>query len=241
MADTTSEMELDNDENFDHGERKRNIRAESEYEDIQLNQQLDVCLHAFDCLDLGDNLDVFKKSVRDVIKGCYLAFKPPTDPLKIVLNASVNCGLLLLQETDLWLRKITGSLRPKPSIRHPYYCEVTRTMPFDVLKLLRNGILHSRIKEITENVIYCSNKKAHVLSFTSKDAVLLVLSTLSHKSTSYVESRFRKKLKGRLNGRAEVIISPENDFSFIYKVTSSQLVISFRYGVWNQAGFPLHS
>ena len=238
-ADITSDMELDYNENLDHVERKRN--EESEHEDIQLNQQLDVCLHAFDCLKLGDNLDVFKKSVRDVIKESYLSFKPPTDPLKIVLNASVNCGLFLLQETDLWLRKITGCLRPKPSIRHPYCCEVIRTLPFDVLKLLRNGILHSRMKEITENVIYCSNKRAHVLSFTSKDAVLLVLSTLSHKSTSYVESRFNKKLKGRVNGMAAVIVSPEKDFSFIYKVKTSQLVISFRYGVWNQAGFPLHN
>ena len=30
-----------------------------------------------------------------------------------------------------------------------------------------------------------------------------------------MSSRFRKNLKGRLNGRAEVIISPEKDFSFI--------------------------
>ena len=114
-------------------------------------------------------------------------------------------------------------------------------MPFDVLKLLRNGILHSRIKEITKNVIYCSNKRGHVLSFTSKDAVLLVLSTLSQKSTSYVGSRFNKNLKGRVNDRAAVIMSPEKDFSFVYKVKTSQLVISFRYGVWNQAGFPLHN
>ena len=60
-------------------------------------------------------------------------FKPPTNPLKIVLNASFNCGLFLLQETDLWLRKTTGSLRPTSSIRHPYYCEVIRIMPLTVL------------------------------------------------------------------------------------------------------------
>ena len=32
MVDITSEMKLDNDENLDHDEHKRNIHAESEYE-----------------------------------------------------------------------------------------------------------------------------------------------------------------------------------------------------------------
>ena len=105
-------------------------------------------------------------------------------------------------------------------------------MPFDEMKLLKDGIMHSRIEEITKNVIYSGNKKAHILSFTSKYAVLTLLSLLSGQTKSSVASKFERRLKGRVNSKAAVIICPEKDFAFIYKIKTSELTIQFRYGVW---------
>ncbi len=160
---------------------------------------------------------------------------------RLKINSLVNCGLFLVQESMLWLQKISDCLKAKTSIRHPYKCEIIRSMPFEVMKLLKDGIMHSRKEDITKNVIYCANRKAHVLSFTSKDAGLALLSLLSNQTKSSVQSKFKKNLKGRVNGKAAVIISLEKDFAFIYKIKTSQLTISFRYGVWNKAGFPLHN
>ncbi len=71
---------LDDDQNVDGNvEMKGNSDEETEKEDTRLDQLLDICLQTFDCLDLGDNLEIFKKSVRGFIKGSYLSFKPPTE------------------------------------------------------------------------------------------------------------------------------------------------------------------
>ena len=58
----------------------------------KLEAQITICLEAFNKLDLGSNLDIFKANVRRQIKGSFQAFKPPTDPLKILLNVSLNCA-----------------------------------------------------------------------------------------------------------------------------------------------------
>ena len=59
-----------------------------------LEAQIALCLQVFDKLDLGNNLCILKESIRQQIKGSFQAFKPPTDPLKIVLNTSLNCASL---------------------------------------------------------------------------------------------------------------------------------------------------
>ena len=59
-------------------------------------------------------------------------------------------------------------------------------------------------------------------------------------SQAEVQSHLKRKLTGRINGRAAVIINAEKEFSLVYKVNLNQCIIEFYYGVWNSAGFPLH-
>ena len=63
-----------------------------ESEDVVSIKKIEMCLQAFDSLDLGDvNLEMFKKCVRKQIEASYRVFQSPTDPLKILLNVPVNC------------------------------------------------------------------------------------------------------------------------------------------------------
>ena len=93
--------------------------------DIQekLEAQIKTCLEAFNELDLGNNVHIFKESVRKQIKGCFQAFKPP-DPLKILLNVSLNCVSFFKTESKFWLQKINYRLTGKPSIKTRYKCEI---------------------------------------------------------------------------------------------------------------------
>ena len=89
----------------------------------KLEAQIKTCLEAFNELDLGNNVHIFKESVRKQIKGSFQAFKPPTDPLKILLNVSLNCGSLFKTESKFWLQKIIIGLqenqvsRPRTSVK----------------------------------------------------------------------------------------------------------------------------
>ena len=145
-------------------------------ENTDIDRQIEICLKSFDCLDLGGNLDMFKRNVGDLIKGSYFAFKPPTDPLNVLLNATITCGAFLRGESKLWLERIRGRLRGKTSIRHPHQCDIVRNMPFHVVKLLRDAIIHTRNREILSSVVHDANKKCHIISFTSMEAVLSLLS-----------------------------------------------------------------
>ena len=78
-----------------------------------------------------------------------------------------------------------------------------------------------------------------MISFTKREAVVKLFAILSGFEKVQVELFLRKVLKKRMKGVAEVIIN-EKDFAFIYKKKSSQLSISFNYGIWICAGFPLH-
>ena len=207
----------------------------------KLEAQITICLEAFNNLDLGNNLDIFKVNVRRQIKGSFQAFKPPTDPLKILLNVSLNCGSLFKTESEIWLQKINSRLTGRPSIRNPYQCEIQRNIPVDLFHCLKTGLQHSRIKNITDHVTYEDSKKDSVMSFISKEAVVIFLSQLSGLDESDVKEYLKKYLTGRVNGSATVIVNTGKKFEVIYKNKSSQLCIFFHYGVWNKAGFPLHN
>ena len=64
--------------------------------------------------------------------------------------------------------------------------------------------------------------------------IFFVVWTVEGAMGSYFERRVS-------NGKAAIIINPEKDFAFLYKVKAGQLVITFHYGFWNKSGFPLHS
>ena len=131
-------------------------------------------------------------NVRRQIKGTFQAFKPPTDPLKILLNVSLNCGSLFKTESELWLQKINSRFTGRPSIRYPYQCEIQRNIPVDLFHCLKTGLQHSRIKNITDQVTYEDNKKDSVMSFISKEAVVVFLSQLSGLDESNVKEYLKK-------------------------------------------------
>ena len=73
---------------------------------------------------------------------------------------------ILRHEATIWLQAISSRLGGKGSIRHPYYSEIHRDMPYNIFKV---------ILELTKSMQgfcepFChqgSNKKADVISFTS--------------------------------------------------------------------------
>jgi len=114
MDDLSSQESEESDE-------EESVNGESE-EDV-VSEKIELCLQAFDSLDLLDvNLEMFKKCFRKQIEASYHVFQSPTDPLKILLNVPVNCGTVLYDETKLWLDKIKFRLGGKVSIRRPYQC-----------------------------------------------------------------------------------------------------------------------
>lgn len=56
----------------------------------KLEAQIKTCLEAFDELDLGNNVNIFKESVCKQIKCSFQAFKPPTNPLQVLLNCQLT-------------------------------------------------------------------------------------------------------------------------------------------------------
>lgn len=140
----------------------------------------------------------------------------------------------------MWLTGIYTRLAMKVSIRNPYHSEILRNIPLEVFLSLTRAVDHTRNGEIAGKVISEENRKCHVIAFTSESAVTSLFSMLSGLSEAEVQSHFRRKLTGRINGRAAVIISEEKEFSLVYKVNLNQCFVEFCHGVWNSAGFPLH-
>ena len=235
LADNGDEMD-DSEESLDGTGVGRDKQ-----DDLALDVQIDICLQTFNCLYLGSNLDAFKNIVGSFIKGSYHALKPPSDPMNVLLNTSLNCGTLFATESKQWLQKISSRLSGKTSIRHPYQAEIVRNLPLEMFLCLKRAVQHSRKREITDYVIYSDNKKCQLMSFSSKKAVAVFLAQLSSWSERDVKCYFKKILTGRAHGKASVIVSAVTNFSFIYNMKASQFCISFHYGVWNKAGFPLHN
>lgn len=156
-----------------------------------------------------------------------------------MLNVGISCRSIFKDESRLWLTRIYTRLAMKVSIRNPCHSEILRNIPLEVFLSLKRAVDHTRNGEVAGNVISEGNRKCHVMAFTSERAVTWLFSILSRLSEAEVQSHFKRKLTGRINGRTAVI-SEEKEFSLVYKVNLNQCIIEFYYGVWNSAGFPLH-
>ena len=217
-------------------DEEESVNGESE-EDV-ISEKIELCLQAFDSLDLPDvNMEMFKKCVRRQIEASYRVFQSPTDPLKILLNAPVNCGTILYDETKLWLDKIKFRLGGKVSIRRPYQCEILRNLPKEIFLAFRSGVVRSRLQDVVDNISLAENNKCYAISFTRMEAIVVLFSVLSGMPEGTVRSYFTRRVQ---NGRAKVIVNLEKDFVFLYKIKAGQLLITFHYGLWNKSGFPLH-
>ena len=198
-------------------------------DDLALDVQIDICLQTFNCLDLGSNLDAFKNIVGSFVKGSYHALKPPNDPMKVLLNTSLNCGTLFATKSKQWLQKISSRLSGKTSIGrlHVYQAEIVRSLHLETFLCRKRAVQHSRKREITDYVLYSDNEKSQLMSFSSKKAVAVFLAQLSSWSERDVQCYFKKILTGRAHGKASVIVSAVRNFSFIYKMKASQFCIFF--------------
>ena len=127
----------------------------NEHADSKING----CLEALNGLHLGQNLEPFKKCVEKSIKASIAAFQPPSDPMKILLNKTVNCGTIFANESRQWLQKINACLSGHVSIRKPYQGEIVRNFPFEMFHALKMSVQHSRKGEITNNVAPTRNSK----------------------------------------------------------------------------------
>ena len=205
---------------------------------VELEAKIAQCVEALNGLEMGDNLGVFRSHIAKQIKQAYLALKPPTDPLRVLLNMDVNCGSLMASEGKLWLQKVRGRLARKTSIRNPFEGEIVRTIPLEVFLCLKRAVQHSRSREIMDSVTFDKNSKAHVISFSTKEAVVFFFSHLTGLSAPAVTGYLKISQTGRFNGNTSVIVNMEKDFTFIYKIKPMQLCVCFHFGSLEQGRLP---
>ena len=104
--------------------------------------------------------------------------------------------------------RLTG----RPSIRNLYQCEIQRNIPVDLFPCLKRALQHSRVKNITDHVTYEERSKDDVISFISKQAVVVFLSLFSGSDESDVKKYCKKYLTGRVNGVATIIVNTRKKF-----------------------------
>ena len=161
---------------------------------IALEKQIEVCLEAFEGLELGSNLEFFKGNVRKYLKASYHSFKPPSDPLKVMLNIGISCGSIFKDESRFWLTRIYTRLAMKVSIRDTYHSQILRNISLEVFLSLKRAVDHTRNGEVAGNVISEENRKCHVLAFTSERAVTSLFSMLSGLSEAEVQFALQKEI-----------------------------------------------
>ena len=113
---------------------------------------MDLCLNLFNNMGLKENLGAFKNTAKPLIKAAYLAFYPPSDPLKVILNIGVSCSAIFQRESKLWLEEISQRLSGRVSIRTPYRAEIVSALPVEVLRVFRRTVTHSINSEILESM-----------------------------------------------------------------------------------------
>ena len=122
----------------------------------------------------------------------YFAFKPLSEPMKIMLNVGFNASAAFSSESQLWLKKIGTRLAAKPSIKHPFQSQITRDMPDELFFTFWKSVQHTTGKSITGNAIFWENKKGRVMSLTAKAAVIEVFAMLSGLDTTSVRQKLEK-------------------------------------------------
>ena len=149
-------------------DKEESVNGESE-EDV--SEKFDLCLKAFDSLDLRDlNLELFKKCMRRQIEAPCIVFKSHTDILKILSNAPVNCRTVLYDEDKLGLGKTKFRLGGEVSIRRTYQCKMLRNLPIDFCCFV---FVNYQLQDVVHNIFLVENNKCYGISFTRLEAQLL--------------------------------------------------------------------
>jgi hypothetical protein len=183
--------------------------------------------------------ELFKSSTVQFMEACLnVCCSFNTGDIAAALQTNISCGSVLQRESTLWLKLINRRISARQRIRNPFYAEIKRDLPFDVFKALELAVKRSSLAEFKEpNCYVSSNRKATVISLTSKDSVLQLFATLTGYHNTQVWNYFCKSLK---SGKAKLIVTSVKDFGMIFKHSTGQFVISFNYGLWNSNGFPQH-
>lgn len=148
---------------------------------------------------------------------------------------------MLDTECRLWLTSIHRRFTGRVAIRRPYFAEIHRQIPYAIVTAIAAVI--ERTPQFRKPIAYSSkNKKGHVLSFTSLEAVVLLFSLLTSIKESDVKLYFVRRLRGmKRNGHlVKLIVDERKDFALYYKHNTGQLSIQFHYGEWNKHDFPQH-
>lgn len=160
--------------------------------------------------------------------------------MKRSLETRVSCGLILTNESRLWLAMIKRRLSGRRRIRNPFTGEISRDIPWEIFEALRSAIASSTLSEFNEpNCYIADNKKVSMISLTSNESVINLFAFISGYITTKVEEFFCRNLKSK--GRAELIVNENKDFAMIYKLRTGQFFINFHFGLWNMNNFPLHT
>ena len=92
---------------------------------------------------------------------------------------------------------------------------------------LKRAVDYTRNGEVAGYLISEKNWKCHIMAFSSESSVTSLFLMLSGLSKAEVKSYFRRKLTGRINGRAAVIIKEEKLFCLVYKVSLNLCILVF--------------
>ncbi|XP_031560725.1 uncharacterized protein LOC116296782 [Actinia tenebrosa] len=160
----------------------------------------------------------------------------------VLISHTITTGSILDSEARLWLRQIYRRLSGRVSIRRPYYAEIHRNIPYAIVQAM-SLVIQQCPDELKEPVCYSSkNKKGHVISFTTRDAVIWFLSVITSMSKIEVRAFLTKKLKGarRNKHRVKVLVEDGKDFAFVYYHNKGLMSIQFHYGEWNTHDYPQH-
>ena len=124
----------------------------------------------------------------------------------------------------------------RQKIRNPFNGECQRDIPCAIFEALKAAVHSSGLDEFNEpNCYISSNRKASVISFTSLTSVVDLFTVLSGYTCIEVRQYFARNLKS--NGKAELIVNQVEDFALMYKCKKGQLIINFKFGIWNANGF----
>lgn len=159
-----------------------------------------------------------------------------------LLRSSSICSLTVLSRESMhWPDLIYRRLAGRNRIKKPCYTEMHRNVPYEIFGVIKRMIL-SQAEDFQPPDCYVeSNRKGEVISFTSTEPLVFLLSLLSGMSTRKVKLFLQRILAGKRHGfKTKVLISNVKDFAFVYRFKTSELIIQYHYGEWNSHGFPLH-
>lgn len=163
---------------------------------------------------------------------------------RTLCRTTLNAGPILRDESLLWMQKISSRLGGRVAFRRPYYGSISRSIPYDVFKVARRVLSENRDGSFYEPRCYIKkNNRAEVLCFTSLYSLQKFLSTISALSIKEIKQYFCRQLKsrGREDHSVKLLVDEDKQMAFTYIIKRGQLNITFQYGEWNTARYPLHN